>query len=161
MSRKTMSVLLRIILLVLVTLGLLFFFAFLPFYGAEMAQVNPEYEWAYIPCLVWAWVFALPLFIAAVPIWRIFGTIRKKGEAFSSKNAKRFLIIAALFCCSGFLFVGGMLAVAWMGAGSAPLTLVIAPMVFLITNTAGFLCYVLSRLVQESAEIREENELTV
>lgn len=161
MNRKTMTVFLQILLLGLTAAGCLFFFAFLPFYGSEMVRVNPEYEWAYLPCLIWAWLFAVPLFAAVIPAWRIFGTVKKKGGAFSAANAKRFRLIAVLLCSDGFLFPIGMFVMAWLGAGSAPLTLVISPAVFLFMNGAGFLCYVLSRLVQESAEMREENDLTV
>lgn len=161
MSRKSMSFMLHAILLLLVFVMILFFFFFLPFYGSELARVEPQYAWAYYPCLIWAWSFSLPLFAGAFPAWRIFGSIRTKGAAFSRSNAKAFRQIALCLCCSGFIFPAGMLVLAFMGAGSAPLTILISPLVFLSMNALGFVCYVVSRLVQESAEIREENDLTV
>lgn len=161
MSRKTMSFFLHVILLLLVLAMIIFFFLFLPFYGSEIVRIDPSYAWAYRPCLIWAWSFALPLFACAIPAWRVFGTIRTKGATFSHANAKAFQQIALCLCCSAFIFPIGMLILAFMGAGSAPLTFLITPLVFLSLNALGFVCYVMSRLVLESAEIREENDLTV
>lgn len=161
MSRKKMSVLLRMIIGLVILAAVVFFFLFLPFYGSEMVRCYPEYSWAYYPCLAFAWVFALPLFVTVFPAWQIVGTIKNMGEAFSLSNAKRFLTIAFCLCASGFIFPIGVIILAFLGAGTAPMTLVVSPLVFLGMNSLSFLCYVISRLVKEAAEIREENELTV
>ena len=67
MKTKTMSALLRAVLLAAGALLAVFFFLFLPFYGTDTVRAAPEFAWAYWPCLVWAWAFAVPIFWAMVP----------------------------------------------------------------------------------------------
>lgn len=69
MKTKTMSALLRAVLLAAGALLAVFFFLFLPFYGTDTVRAAPEFAWAYWPCLVWAWAFAVPVFWALVPAW--------------------------------------------------------------------------------------------
>lgn len=54
MKTKTMSALLRAVLLAAGALLAVFFFLFLPFYGTDTVRAAPEFAWAYWPCLVWA-----------------------------------------------------------------------------------------------------------
>lgn len=75
MNTKTMTTLLRAVLLAAAVLCGIFFLWFLPSYGQEVQQADPEFTWAYWPCLIWAWLFALPIFGAMLPGWRIFGSI--------------------------------------------------------------------------------------
>ena len=75
MKTKTMTNLLRLVLIAAAALCGVFFFLCLPSYGQEIVQADPEFAWAYWPCLVWAWLFALPIFGAMIPGWRIFGSI--------------------------------------------------------------------------------------
>mgnify|MGYP007126866243 CR=1 FL=1 len=67
MKTKTMSALLRAVLLAAGLLLVVFFFLFLPFYGQDTVRYAPEFAWAYWPCLIWAWAFAVPIFWAMVP----------------------------------------------------------------------------------------------
>ena len=53
MKTKTMSALLRAVLLAAGALLAVFFFPFLPFYGTDTVRAAPEFAWAYWPCLVW------------------------------------------------------------------------------------------------------------
>ena len=62
MKTKTMTNLLRLVLIAAAALCGVFFFLCLPSYGQEIVQADPEFAWAYWPCLVWAWLFALPIF---------------------------------------------------------------------------------------------------
>ena len=89
MKQKNMSRLLQALLLIAGLLGAVFFFAFLPFYGRELVQCAPEYAALFWPCLVWAWAFAVPVFWALFPCWQVFGSIARKGAAFTRENAAR------------------------------------------------------------------------
>lgn len=80
MKTKTMTNLLRLVLIAAAALCGVFFFLCLPSYGQEIVQADPEFAWAYWPCLVWAWLFALPIFGAMIPGWRIFGSISAPAE---------------------------------------------------------------------------------
>lgn len=117
---------------VLLAAGLLlvvFFFLFLPFYGQDTVRYAPEFAWAYWPCLIWAWAFAVPIFWAMVPAWRVCGSIAVKGMAFTGKNARDLRTVSRLAFADAVIFPAGMLIVAYLGAGSAPLTLLITPLV--------------------------------
>lgn len=138
-----------------------FFFLFLPFYGQDTVRYAPEFAWAYWPCLVWAWAFALPILWALVPAWRVCGSIAVKGGAFTRHNARDLRTISRLAFADAVIFPAGMLIVAYLGAGSAPLTLLITPLVTFCCLAAGIVLYVLSRLVADAAALREDNDLTI
>ena len=53
MKTKTMTNLLRLVLIAAAVLCGVFFFLCLPSYGQEIVQADPEFAWAYWPCLVW------------------------------------------------------------------------------------------------------------
>lgn len=161
MKQTTMSRLLQALLLIAGLLGAVFFFAFLPFYGQELARDYPEFAWARWPCLLWAWLFALPVFWAIFPCWQVFGSIAQKGRAFTRENAARLRLIARLAFADAVIFPTGVIALALLGAGSAPLVLVITPLVTFTAAAAGFACYVLSRLVLDAAVLREDNDMTI
>ena len=146
MNTKTMTTLLRGVLLAAAVLCGIFFLWFLPSYGREVQQADPEFTWAYWPCLIWAWLFALPIFGAMLPCWRIFGSISAPEGAFTRRNARDMRSISRL---------------AFMGAGSAPLTIIITPMVIFCCVAVGIVCYVLSRLIGDAAALREENDMTI
>lgn len=161
MKRKSMVMGLRGIVMMLVILCGLFFFVLLPAEGRNLTELEKDLAWAYWPCLIWAWLFALPVFGAAVPAWQIFGTLKEKGKAFCHENSRRFRLMALCCWCAAFIFLAGLVVLGSMGVGSGPLWFAVAPMLLLGLCAFGFACYAMSRLVQESAEIKEENELTV
>ena len=51
MKTKTMTNLLRLVLIAAAALCGVFFFLCLPSYGQEIVQADPEFAWAYWPCL--------------------------------------------------------------------------------------------------------------
>lgn len=161
MSRKAMVTGLKAIVVVLAVLCAGFFFVLLPAQGRTLTEVEKDLAWAYWPCLVWAWLFAVPVFLAAVPAFRIFDTLREKGKAFCMENSRRFRAIAWCSWASAFIFVAGLVIMGSFGVGSGPLWFALAPLLLLGLSAFGFACLAMSRLVQETAEMKEENELTV
>lgn len=161
MKRKTMVTGLKAMVLVLAAMAACFFFVFLPQMGSAIKTAAPEYAWAFWPCLIWAWVFSLPVWIAAFPAWHIFGTLAEKGNAFCRENAHRFHLIGYCALAAGLIFLAGMLILACKGAGSAPLAFVITPLVVLAGSCFSFACHVMGHLVMESADLQEENQLTI
>lgn len=161
MNTKTMTTLLRAVLLAAAVLCGIFFLWFLPSYRQEVQQADPEFTWAYWPCLIWAWLFALPIFGAMLPGWRIFGSISAPEGAFTRRNARDMRSISHLAFADALIFPAGMFVLAFMGAGSAPLTIIITPMVIFCCVAVGIVCYVLSRLIGDAAALREENDMTI
>lgn len=161
MKRQTMVALLRAIVIILAALCVLLFFVLLPMEGKMTAEVTPEYAWAYWPCLIFAWVFCVPVLGIAVPAWQIFGTLKEKGRAFCHENARRFRIMALCAWAAAVIFAVGVVMLAVAGVGSGPLWFSLTPLLLLGLVSFGFACYAMSRLVRESAEMQEENRLTV
>lgn len=115
MNTKTMTTLLRGVLLAAAVLCGIFFLWFLPSYGQEVQQADPEFTWAYWPCLIWAWLFALPIFGAMLPCWRIFGSISAPEGAFTRRNARDMRSISRLAFADALIFPAGMFVLAFMG----------------------------------------------
>ena len=82
-------------------------------------------------------------------------------RAFTGKNARDLRTVSRLAFADAVIFPAGMLIVAYLGAGSAPLTLLITPLVTFCCLAAGIVLYVLSRLVADAAALREDNDLTI
>ena len=158
---KARYLFLLLVLLAAAVLCGIFFLWFLPSYGQEVQQADPEFTWAYWPCLIWAWLFALPIFGAMLPCWRIFGSISAPEGAFTRRNARDMRSISRLAFADALIFPAGMFVLAFMGAGSAPLTIIITPMVIFCCAAVGIVCYVLSRLIGDAAALREENDMTI
>lgn len=161
MKRKTMVYLLRAIVAGLVILCGMLFFVFLPTEGKLLAQAAPEYAAFYWPCLIFAWLFSVPVFAMAFPAWHIFGTLQEKGKAFCHENARRFRLMALLSWADAAIFLLGVVVLAVAGAGSGHMWFLLTPLLLAGLMGFGFACYAMSRLVRESADMKEENELTV
>lgn len=86
---------------------------------------------------------------------------RCKGYGLHRENARDLRTVSRLAFADAVIFPAGMLIVAYLGAGSAPLTLLITPLVTFFCLAAGIVLYVLSRLVADAAALREDNDLTI
>ena len=161
MKKTTMTRLLHAVLIVAAVLAGLMFFWWLPMLGREMALADPEFAWAYWPCLIWAWVFALPIFAAIYPAWQVFSSISAQEGAFTRQNAVCLRTIAILAFADAVIFPAGMVIVALMGAGQAGLTVLITPAVIFACAAVGIAALVLSHLVDDAAEMKEDSDLTI
>jgi len=162
MSKKAMTRLLHAILCIGALIAAGIFFGAVPLYGQYMAQTAaPEFAYAYVPCLLWAWAFALPLFLAVIPAWRVVSSISDTRGAFCRANVRALRQIAYLAFADGVIFPLGMLIVAFMGAGAPGLTVLVTPAVIFACAAAGIAALCLSCLVAEAAALREENDLTI
>lgn len=162
MSKKSMTGWLRAALIVGAMLLGAIFFCLLPQYGQYMAKVEaPEFAYAYWPCLIWAWAFALPVFVALIPAWKVVSSISAPDGAFTRSNVRSLHLIAMLAFADAVIFPAGMLIVGAMGAGSPGLVVLVTPAVMFLCAAAGLVCLVLSRLVDEAVCLREENDLTI
>ena len=162
MSKKTMTTLLRAALIVgAVLLAAVFFWA-VPMFGRYMAtEEAPEFAYAYWPCLIWAWCFAVPIFIALIPAWKVCGSISAPEGAFTRSNARALRLIAILAFVDAVIFPAGMVAVGAMGAGSPGLVVIVTPAVMFACAAGGIAALVLSHLVEDAAVLQEDNDLTI
>lgn len=161
MSRKTMVLLLKSILMI----AMLFLIAgcvfVVPNFGRGMAGLYPEFSWAYIPCLIWAWAFTIPIMVAIFLLWFVFSSIADERGAFVSANVRRIRWISRLAFLDALIFPAGMLIVSFMGASQPVLAVIITPLVVFLCAAVGVMSWVLSNLLCEAIRYREENELTI
>ena len=161
MKKTTMTRLLHAVLIVAAALAGLMFFWWLPTLGSQMALAEPEYAWAYWPCLIWAWIFALPIFAAIYPAWLVFSSISAPEGACTRLNARCLRAIAILAFADAVIFPAGMVILAFMGAGQPGLTVLVTPAVMFVCAAVGIAALVLSHLVDDAAEMKEDQDLTV
>ena len=162
MKKTTMTRLLHAALIVgAVLLAGLFFWA-VPMYGKYMATTEaPEFAYAYWPCLIWAWCFAVPIFAALIPAWRVCSSISAPEGAFTRPNARCLCWIAYLSFADAVIFPAGMLIVAALGAGSPGLVVLVTPTVIFSCVAVGIAALCLSHLVDEAAGLKEDSDLTI
>ena len=106
-EHKKLAVLLRIGLLIAALVCAAIFFWFLPEQGRGIARIDPEYAWAFWPCLIFAWLFAVPVFWGMALMWKVFGRIGR-GEAFCTANARAMRTAAQLAFFDAVLVPVGM-----------------------------------------------------
>ena len=162
MSKKAMSRCLRAALAIGTVILCAVFFFLLPEYGRVKATVDaPEFAHVFWPCLIWAWAFALPIFAALIPAWRLCSSIGKPDGAFTRANVRNLRIIAVLAFIVAVIFPLGMVIIGFLGAGSPGLTVIVTPTVIFACAAVGLVFLVLGRLLDEAVRLREENDLTI
>ena len=162
MRLKNMTQLLKAALAIGAVILCAVFFYFLPEYGRVKATVDaPEFAHVYWPCLIWAWAFALPIFAALIPAWRLCSGIGAPEGAFTRANVRRLRTIAVLAFIDAVIFPLGMVIIGFLGAGSPFLTVILTPTVIFACAAVGLVFLVLSKLLDEAVCLREENALTI
>ena len=140
-EHKKLAVLLRIGLVIAALVCAAIFFWFLPEQGRGIARIDPEYAWAFWPCLV-------------------FGRIGR-GEAFCTANARAMRTAAQLAFFDAVLVPVGVITLGLLGAGSPGLTVILMPAGTMVCAMVGVMALALSRLVADAAALQDENDLTV
>jgi len=124
-----------------------------------MALYWPEFRPLVTPTILFGWAVALPIGAAMCIAYRIFHSIGH-DQSFTFANAKRMRWISMLAFADFILLLIGF---------AATLPINIAHPIFLLCFTvAGFLCLaaavcclVLSKLLRQAAELKEESDLTI
>ena len=150
-AHKKLAVLLRIGLMIAALVCGAIFFWFLPQLGRGIALADPEYAWAFWPCLIFAWLFAVPVFWAMAALWAVFGRIGR-GDAFCAENARAMATVSRWV---------GVITLALLGAGSPGMTVIAMPAGVMVCTLVGVMAMALSRLVADAAHLQDESDLTV
>lgn len=159
-AHKTLAVLLRIGLMIAALVCGAIFFWFLPQLGHGIALADPEYAWAFWPCLIFAWLFAVPVFWAMAALWTVFGRIGR-GDAFCAENARAMATVSRLAFFDAVLVPVGVITLALLGAGSPGMTVIAMPAGVMVCTLVGVMAMALSRLVADAARLQDESDLTV
>ena len=119
-EHKRLAALLRIGLVIAAVVCAAIFFWFLPELGRGIAEADPEFAWAFWPCLAFAWLFAVPVFWAMALMWAVFGRIGR-GEAFCRENARALRTVSRLAFCDAVLVPVGVIVLGLLGLHCAEL----------------------------------------
>lgn len=159
-AHKKLAVLLRIALMIAALVCGAIFFWFLPQLGRGIALADPEYAWAFWPCLIFAWLFAAPVFWAMAALWAVFSRIGR-GDAFCAENARAMATVSRLAFFDAVLVPVGVITLALLGAGSPGMTVIAMPAGVMVCTLVGVMAMALSRLVADAARLQDESDLTV
>ena len=159
-AHKKLAVLLRIGLMIAALVCGAIFFWFLPQLGRGIALADPEYAWAFWPCLIFAWLFAVPVFWAMAALWAVFGRIGR-GYAFFVETARAMATVSRLAFSDAVLVPVGVITLALLGAGSPGMTVIAMPAGVMVCTLVGVMAMALSRLVADAARLQDESDLTV
>ncbi len=147
-------------LLVLFGAGLAAFAVFLLPYFAELAaQHYTELSYLKIPILIFAYVSAVPFYIALHEGVQICGSILD-SEPFSQRNRTAFRRAGICALTVSVWYFAGTLTMLGLGA-QRPIIYAVGALVTCCALIFALLCAVLDQLLARAIELREENELTV
>ncbi len=161
MNRVSLSRQLKLILVFLFLFVIILFAVVIPDIGMLIRRSNPEYSFAYMPCLIWSWCFAVPILLAFIPAWQIFASVGSEQGCFVQDNVKRLKTIALLACADALIFPAGMIIVAFMGAAQPGLTVIITPAVVILAVCTAGIFQILAKITEEASVLQEEHDLTV
>ena len=159
-EHKKLAVLLRVGLIIAALVCAAIFFWFLPEQGRGIARIAPEYAWAFWPCLIFAWLFAAPVFWGMAPRRRVCGR-SGPGAAVCAATAQAMHTVARLAFFDAVLVPVGVIALGLLGAGSPGLTVILMPAGTMVCAMVGVMALALSRLVADAAALQDDSDWTV
>lgn len=159
MEQKDLSKWLKAILIGVGICGIIVFFFIIPSYGRSLVTLYPEFEYRYMPWLIFLWIMAVPCYIALFFGWKIAANIGN-NRSFSFENARLLKWISWLAAGdSAFFFVGNIIMLltdmSHPGVVLASLLVVFAGVAVTVVAAA------LSHLVKKAAALQEESDLTI
>ena len=161
MDRKKLVFFLRTVLILCAVMAAGVCFLLLPLVFSHVTELYPEREKDRTLIFAAVWSFGIPLLLAMIPAWRVIGSLREKRGAFCRENALRLRRTGLFLALGTGLMLLFTLIMLFTGIMHRTPGYWFFPLFILLGGVAGFLCFALAYLVEESAEIREENDLTV
>lgn len=159
MEQKTLSNWLKVIIILVTLSGLAACVYVIPQLGLKIARANPEFEFCFVPWLVFVQLTALPVYAALVFAWKIADSIGK-DRSFTLENARRLKYIGILAIAdSAFFFTGNIvfLLLSMNHPGVALFSLIpVFIGVAIAVAAAG-----LSHLVKKAAALQEQSDYTI
>lgn len=136
-----------------------FFFFYIPVIIWEISVMEPEAAWLRWPGTIGMWAIALLCYLALWEFWRICTRIGR-DDSFCRENASSMLHIGILAFAVGVLILGGtifLMVIEYLNAAG----MLVIFFVLCVAAGIGILCVALSRLIENAASLKEENDLTI
>ena len=158
MNTKTMTTLLRAVLLAAAVLCGIFFLWFLPSYGQGCSRRTRNSPGP--TGLIWAWLFAPAHLRGHAPAGASSAASAPRRGAFTRRNARDMGASPSGLCRCADLS-GGDVRAGLYGGRQRPLTIVITPWSSSAAQRWGSCAMCSSRLIGDAAALREENDMTI
>jgi hypothetical protein len=159
MREKGLSAWLKLIIVFCGFFGLLFCIYIAPETGREILLDSGKLKTLYNPFITFIWITGIPFFTALVLGWQICSDIGS-DQAFTVKNADRLKIISVLSMIEGFLYIGALLYLFVVGSYHANILVILLLILFFSVIISVFTS-MLSHLVRNASEIKQDNDLTI
>ena len=159
MSQKSLSILLKISVIVLAFVGLCAYTVLFPLYWVKKLSLFPELSDRFLPWLLFITFTSIPVFFALTLCFLLAVNIGK-DKSFTQRNARylKWITIDAAATCVYFL-VGNF--VMFFSGISRPGIFLLSIIVVILGLTIAVVAAVLSNLVAKAAAIKDENDLTI
>ncbi|MBO7333790.1 MAG: DUF2975 domain-containing protein [Lachnospiraceae bacterium] len=159
MEQKSLAKWLKFIIIGVGICGLIVYFAVFTSLGRSLVYDNPEFEYCYWPWLIFLWVTAIPCYAVLVLGWKIAANIGN-DRSFSFDNAKYCKWISWLALGDTIYFFAGNIVLMFLNMNH-PGIILMSFMVDFAGITITVVAAVLSRLIKNAAELKEQNDLTI
>ncbi|MCJ8013614.1 DUF2975 domain-containing protein [Paenibacillus sp. KQZ6P-2] len=159
MKHKELSTWLKLIIVFCGIFGLLFCSYLAPEFGKRMLLDSESLKNLYHPFVVFIWITGIPFFISLFLGWQICSCIGA-GQAFTLKNAERLKVISVLSMIEGVLYIGALLYLFVNGSNYSYILSVLLLILFFAVIISIFTS-LLSNLVREASEMKQDNDLTI
>lgn len=159
MEQMKIAKCLKIFSVITAVIGGLFFFWYLPMGIISITDMYPEVSTLKESAILCVIVIACLCYIALYNFYKICTQIGK-GNSFCFENAKAMKNIALLACLALLILIFGTLFLGFIGYLSGPFVIL---MMFIVFVNCGIIviCFALSKLIENAAKIKEENDLTI
>ncbi|WP_242310106.1 DUF2975 domain-containing protein [Bacillus cereus group sp. BfR-BA-01331] len=159
MKQKELSLWLKLIIILCGCFGLLFCIYIGPETGRAVLLVSENLKGLYKPFVLFIWITGIPFFSALFLGWKICSDIASH-QAFTVKNANRLKRISILSMTEGVLYIGGLLYIFAAGSYHTSI-LVILLLILFFSVVISIFTSLLSHLIREASEIKDDNDLTI
>lgn len=159
MKHKTFSTQLKGILIGIALCGILIYLWIVPTFGKDIAEMNPEFNNAYIPWLFFLEVTGLPCYAALFFAWKIFDNIGR-DNAFCKDNGRYMKWISTLALGDGIYFLLGNIILLLFSINH-PGILILSLFLVFVALGISIAAAALSHLIMDAADLQEQSDYTI
>ncbi len=159
MTQKSIAGWLKGLIIGVALCGLIIYALVIPSVGLSIVGANPEFEFCYLPWLIFISITALPCYAALFFAWKVASNIGR-DRAFSMDNAKWIKYIAVLAAADAMFFFAGNVVFLLLNMnhpGIALLSLIVVFAGIAIAVAAAALSY----LIKRAAALQEQSDWTI
>lgn len=146
-------------MIVLLVLVLIAFIAIVPLIANQCAVEYSELAYLRVPLMIYCWVCSVPILYA---LWITIGVCRDlvREDSFTRYTSKALIRISVLAQIEALFILGWGIIFFCVGKEHLVLTLAVVAMI-LAALAASIFCRVLSKIIDNALDIKEESEFTI